>query len=429
MGMIHVLGGKKLYGETTVQGSKNAALPLMAASVLHKGVTVIHNCPRIQDVECMRWLLEDLGCKTVTEDHTLIIDASVLKKSELDPQLTAQMRGSVLLMGSLLGRCKEVTLPFPGGCVIGKRPVNYHIDLMQKMGAEVIFQDNKMIFRADCLEGTVIDLPFPSVGATENGILAAVLANGKTILRGCAREPEIEELCHFLKERGARIEMSEGQICLEGVAKLEEAEYTLMPDRIVAGTYLLAACATGGKIALHHVPESGMQPLIGIIEKMGGHLITEKQRKRRNILKADCSRLRPSSLYLQTAPYPGFPTDLQSQMIAVEAAREGARCVMREEVFESRFLIVEELRRMGAHIQIDGTRACIRGTGKLHGEHLTVRDLRGGAALILAALAAEGTSQIAPDDYIKRGYENICRDLEELGARIYSEENGRKNFL
>lgn len=421
MGRIHVSGGKKLCGETRIQGSKNAALPLMASSVLHKGVTIIHNCPRIQDVECMKQILEDLGCQIRHEDHTLWIDASVLLKNELRPELTVQMRGSVLLMGSLLGRCKEVILPFPGGCVIGARPVNYHMDMMRKMGAEVLCQEERMIFRTSGLEGNTIQLPFPSVGATENGILAAVLANGRTILKGCAKEPEIRELCCSLQKRGAKIKNDGDTIYLDGVTELTDMEYTLMPDRIVAGTYLLAACATESKIILHNVPAEELASLTRLIKKMGGHFrIWQEDYDQK--MEADCCSLKGSQIYVKTAPYPGFPTDLQSQLMAAVAASEKNHvCYIQEEIFEKRFLIAEELRKMGADIRISGREAQIRGRGGLHAADLAARDLRGGAALVIAALAADGISRIAPDEYIKRGYENISRDLEELGATIHTE--------
>lgn len=419
MGCIYVSGGNTLYGETRIQGSKNAVLPLMAAAVLHRGITVIHNCPEILDVDCMRNILEELGCKTKLEHHTLQIDATVLKKNELPLDLTVKMRGSVLLMGSLLGRCGEVSLPFPGGCVIGSRPVNYHIDIMRSLGAEVICEENRMLFRAGRLKGTDITLPFPSVGATENAVLAAALAEGQTILKGCAREPEIRELCDFLREKGVKITWLEDVILVEGCGQMHDSEYTIMPDRIVAGTYLLAACATKGKITLQEVPAEDLQALTDIIKNMNGHL-KMYQYKEKNIttVKADCRFLRSVQIHVKTAPYPGFPTDLQSQLMAVEASRDGDVCVVKENLFESRFLIVEELRKMRADIVLCGHEAKVTGRADLHASDMKVKDLRGGAALVLAALAAKGTSRIAPDDYIKRGYENISKDLEELGADI-----------
>ena len=423
MGSIHVSGGKILCGETTIQGSKNAALPLMAAAVLHKGMTVLHNCPVIQDVECMRLLLEDLGCRTGLEGHTLWIDASEIQKNELDPGLTAKMRGSVLLMGALLGRCREVILPFPGGCVIGKRPVNYHLDMMRRMGTEVVCQDDRMILRTGRLKGTFMEMPFPSVGATENGILAAVLSDGRTDLSGCAMEPEIWELGTFLQKKGARVQIQNGHVSVEGVRELHDSEYILMPDRIVAGTYLLAIQGTRGDAILHEVPADALHVLMELIHRIGGKLtVYDSGEQNRNwkvcTVRAECRERKHTVLFAETAPYPGFPTDLQSQLMAVMASCDGSICHIRENVFENRFMIIPQLKKMGADIRVKESEAHIYGVPVLHGTELWAQELRGGAALILAAMSAEGVSRIVPDDYIKRGYENICKDLKELGADI-----------
>ncbi len=431
MGSIHVSGGKILRGETTVQGSKNAALPLMAAAVLHKGMTVLHNCPVIQDVECMRLLLEDLGCRTGMEGHTLWIDASEIQKNELDAGLTAKMRGSVLLMGALLGRCREVVLPFPGGCVIGKRPVNYHLDMMRRMGTEVVCQDDRMILRTRKLKGTVTEMPFPSVGATENGILAGTLADGRTDLSGCAMEPEIQELSFFLQGKGARVQMQNGRVSVEGVSELHYSEYVLMPDRIVAGTYLLAVLGTRGDAILHEVPTATLHVLAELIHKMGGRLTEyDAGEQDRNwkvcAVRADCRHRKNAALSAETAPYPGFPTDLQSQLMAVMASCNGSVCHIRENVFENRFMIASQLKKMGADIRVKDNEAHIYGVPVLHGAALNAQELRGGAALILAGMSAEGVSRITPDDYIKRGYENICKDLKELGADISREAEVRE---
>ena len=417
MGRIQVSGGKPLVGETAIQGAKNAALPLMAAAVLHKGTTVLHNCPDIADVSCMRLLLEDLGCQTEFRNHTMYIDASVIRKTEPDAELTARMRGSVLLMGSLLGRMGEVILPFPGGCVIGKRPVNYHLDVMRALGAEVICQDNRMILRRKKLKGTQISMGFPSVGATENGILAATLADGVTELTSGAREPEIGELCRFLQEKGAQIHQEEEVVQITGVQCLRDSEYTLMPDRIVAGTYLLAAAATRGQICLHRVPLDHMKALLDLM-RQAGVLLSAKEEETGWALSIDCRKIMPQVLQVETAPYPGFPTDLQSQLMAAAAAVPGLECYIRENLFEDRFVIAKELKKLGAEIEICQNEAYIRGVRRLNAANLKSRELRGGAALVLAALAAEGVSEIEPDDYIRRGYEHIDKDLRELGGEI-----------
>lgn len=435
MSSIQVSGGKRLCGETVIQGSKNAALPLMAAAVLHKGMTVLHNCPEIQDVECMRALLEDLGCRTGREVHTLWIDASELKKNELDADLTSKMRGSVLLMGAVLGRCGEVILPFPGGCVIGKRPVNYHLDIMQRMGTEVVCKEDRMILRAGTLSGTTFRMPFPSVGATENGILAGTLASGTTCFGACAMEPEIQELCFFLQEKGAKVRIEKDGIRINGVKELQDSEYTLMPDRIVAGTYLLAVLGCGGSATLHHVPMDALNALTEQMTYLGGEIrVYQKEnssgKKNADTIVLNAAHRKYPALRVKTAPYPGFPTDLQSQLMAVMASWEGSTCEIQETVFENRFMIAEQLKKMGADIRICKNKALVKGVSRLKGTDLEAQELRGGAALILAALAADGISRISPECYIKRGYENICKDLKELGADIqFVMEKESGNFL
>ena len=320
-------------------------------------------------------------------------------------------------MGSLLGRMGEVILPFPGGCVIGKRPVNYHLDMMRSLGAEVICQDNRMILRRKKLRGTQISMCFPSVGATENGILAATLADGITELKSGAREPEIGELCRFLQEKGAQIHLAEENIRITGVQCLRDSEYTLMPDRIVAGTYLLAAAATRGQICLHRVPLDHMKALLDLMRQTGVRL-SAKEEETGWALSIDCRQSRPQMLQVETAPYPGFPTDLQSQLMAAVTAIPDMECYIRENLFEDRFVIANELKKLGAEIEICQNEAYIRGIRRLNAANLKSRELRGGAALVLAALAAEGVSEIEPDDYIRRGYEHIDKDLRELGGEI-----------
>ena len=416
MGRIQVSGGKPLVGETAIQGAKNAALPLMAAALLHKGTTVLHNCPDIADVSCMRLLLEDLGCQTEFRNHTMYIDASVIRKTEPDAELTARMRGSVLLMGSLLGRMGEVILPFPGGCVIGKRPVNYHLDMMRSLGAEVICQDNRMILRRKKLRGTQISMCFPSVGATENGILAATLADGITELKSGAREPEIGELCRFLQEKGAQIHLAEENIRITGVQCLRDSEYTLMPDRIVAGTYLLAAAATRGQICLHRVPLDHMKALLDLMRQTGVRL-SAKEEETGWALSIDCRQSRPQMLQVETAPYPGFPTDLQPQIVTLLSIAKGTSMVT-EGVWKQRFQYIEELTRMGADVIIGGDRAVIHGVDKLHGAVVRATDLRAGACLAIAGLIADGVTYINELKHIDRGYEDLEGKLSSLGAQI-----------
>lgn len=432
MGSIWVCGKGPLTGETAVQGSKNAALPLIAASVLHRGVTVLHNCPDISDVAWLCRLLEMMGCGICREGASLMIDASYLKSIGEEEACAGKLRASVLLLGSLLARMGEVTLPYPGGCVIGSRPVDYHLDIMRKLGAEVWMDEENICLKSARLLGTEISLKFPSVGATENGILAAVLAEGTTRLSGCAVEPEIWELCRFLNEKGARILCRDDEIVIEGVEGLRDSEYTLMPDRITAGTYLLAAAGTKGRICLHRTPTQCLGSLMKLLESMGARIrvyeeegVRGKREEDRLLLgrtaELDCRSLRPEPVEIHTAPYPGFPTDLQSQLMAALTLGEGRKSMIWETMFEERFQAAAELRKMGADIRLDGKRAQIWGVKELRGAVMEARELRGGAALVIGGLMAQGVSRVENSGYLKRGYEDICRDLRDLGAAAREE--------
>lgn len=432
MGSIWVCGKGPLTGETAVQGSKNAALPLIAASVLHRGVTVLHNCPDISDVAWLCRLLEMMGCRICREGVSLMIDASHLKSIGTEEACAGKLRASVLLLGSLLVRMGEVTLPYPGGCVIGSRPVDYHLEIMEKLGAEVWMDEERIRLKTARLLGTEIPLRFPSVGATENGILAAVLAEGTTRLTGCAKEPEIRELCRFLNEKGARILCRDDEIVIEGVEGLRDSEYTLMPDRITAGTYLLAAAGTKGRICLHRTPTQCLGSLMKLLESMGARIrvyeeegVRGKREEDRLLLgrtaELDCRSLRPEPVEIHTAPYPGFPTDLQSQLMAALTLGEGRKSMIWETMFEERFQAAAELRKMGADIRLDGKRAQILGVKELRGAVMEARELRGGAALVIGGLMAQGASRIENSGFLKRGYEDICRDLRDLGAAVWEE--------
>ncbi|MDO4343422.1 MAG: UDP-N-acetylglucosamine 1-carboxyvinyltransferase [Eubacteriales bacterium] len=413
MGRIQTVGSIPLGGETAVQGSKNGALPLIAASVLHAGRTVIHGCPRILDVEYMCGILRESGCSVYREKEALVIDAAGLSKVCISERYATKLRASVLLMGSLLGRCGRAYLPYPGGCTIGMRPIDFHLQAFQRMGARLIPDEKGIALSAEEMRGTHIELAFPSVGATENILLGAVMARGETVISGCAAEPEVEELCRFLNARGARIEgIGSNTLTVTGVDCLRDIEYRLMPDRIVAGTYLLAAAGTRGRITLWNTPVAQMEAITGLLREMGADVSAHD-----GALRMDASQLDKAPEIVSTSPYPGFPTDLQSQMMALLCTVEG-ESIIEENLFESRFLAAGELRKMGASIEIKGRRAFVRGVPSLYGACVRGRELRGGAALVAAGLAARGTTVIEGRGFIDRGYENIVRDLLELGANI-----------
>ena len=413
MEYFEITGGTPLHGSITLQGSKNAALPLMAASILHPGRTKLHHVPAIRDVDVMIEILENIGCTVQKDKGTLIIDAAKAEHFEVAASLGERMRSTIILLGSMLGRAGRAKMPFPGGCIIGMRPIDIHITSLGKMGAVFEETDGMLCAVTDGLCGTRIHLRFPSVGATENVILAAVYARGRTRIENCAKEPEIAELCRFLREKGAKIE-GEGTSCIlvEGVSHLRDSTYTLMPDRIVAGTYLFAAAATRGEICLEGMRPSDMESVLDVLGRMGAVYENREDgfyldgRKAINPLPVVC-----------TETYPGFPTDLQSQLLATLCVARG-RSVIRECIFEERFRIAPWLNRMGADVTTDGREAVIEGKAHLSGQMVKAQELRGGAALVIAALMAQGITRVYGSAFIERGYEDLAGDLRKLGAVI-----------
>lgn len=417
MSVIYVDGGRPLRGEIGLQGSKNTVLPMLAASILNKGSLRLNHCPKIADVDSMLALLEQMGCFVKRDGDSIEIDASSLDSAQVAPEYGKRMRSSLFLLGPMLGRMKRAVAVYPGGCVIGERPIDIHLAAFRRMQVEIEENAEFLSLSTAGLKGNRIILGFPSVGATENVVMAAVLAEGTTCIYNAAREPEIIELCLLLKAMGADIS-GEGSGCLRirGVKRLHDAEYTVKGDRIVAGTYLAAALATQGEILLETDCLFHMEGILRALERAGARLFIGKDHVRL-ISQGRAGRVRR----LVTEPYPGFPTDMQSQMMAVLAGARGVS-VIEERIFESRFRICEELRRMGAIIETDGPRARICGVSELSGARMEAKELRGGAALIIAALMAEGESAIEGVGYIERGYEDICGVLSSLGARIKKEE-------
>ncbi|MBQ8591206.1 MAG: UDP-N-acetylglucosamine 1-carboxyvinyltransferase [Lachnospiraceae bacterium] len=413
MDSIHIFGGERLCGQTNIQGSKNAALPILAATLLVPGISVIENCPDIADVASMIKLLQSVGCLVMREEHTVIVDASCIKENRLPAEHVTKMRSSIMLMGAMLGRTKEIVIDYPGGCVIGERPIDMHLEALAHMGILFEKEEHKLRAHADRIKGTVLSLPFASVGATENVILAAVLAEGDTILYNAAKEPEIIALCEFLKSAGAKI-MGIGTDTLHiiGVCRLHEGYCVVPSDRIVAGTYMFACAGCGGNIELDNVRTDQLHAVYDCLTQVGAVI----EYSDNTIFMKMQERPKPVP-YVRTAVYPGFPTDLQSPFMTVLAVADGTS-VIEEAIFENRFRIVKELVAMGADIQAKGQYAYICGKVCLYGRHVVAEELRGGAALVLAGLIAQGVTVVGNRKFIDRGYEDICQDLKNLGARI-----------
>ena len=411
MSEIWMRGNGPLEGEVKVQGSKNAALPMMAAAVLHEGRTVLHNCPRIADVFEMEAILRSMGVKTAWSGHTLELDCNKICETGIPGEETRTMRSSILLLGSMLGRCKRIRIGYPGGCTIGARPVDLHLDAMKKMG--VLIRETEGEICGECpegLSGAHIHFPISSVGATENALLAGVTARGETFLENCALEPEIMHLCHFLQAMGAEIRgIGTRKIWMRRAAALRDVEYTIPTDRIVAGTCLYAAAATRGHIGLKDVDPQEMKSVLRVYEKMGG-----QWEMRSGTLRANAAGIRFPVEQVCTMPYPGFPTDMQSILMSVLLTVPGESRI-EERIFEKRFQIVEELRK---RITVTGRQAVVCGGRKLTGTTVCARELRGGAALVVAGLSAQGESVVKHAEYIERGYERPDQLFGQLGAVI-----------
>lgn len=412
MSIIQIQGLQRLRGEIRIQGSKNAVLPVMAAALLCEGSVTLTNVPRIQDVFCMMGILEYMGCACRLEGHTLTLDSAGLSPRPVPENEGKRMRSSVMLLGPLLGRLGQVETSYPGGCSIGSRPIDLHLSALERMGAAFRIEGGRIRGQVSELRGGELSLAYPSVGATENILMAAVAARGDTCLRGAAREPEIQILCRFLEAMGAHIGgIGESTLTVRGGTTLRGGTFAIPGDRIVAGTYVGAVMAAGGDVLLTGVPTAHMEASLAAARAMGCRLTVEEEQVR---VRMDG---RPLPVQLATGPYPDFPTDLQSVMLAVASLAQGTSSI-RETVFEERFATAKELRKLGARIIIRERTAQVEGQRLLTGGRVRALDLRGGAALVAAGLAAEGTTQVDGCGYIQRGYEDICRDLAAAGARI-----------
>ena len=416
MDEIHVMGKCSLSGEIFIQGSKNAALPMMAASLMHRGRSVLKGCPRISDVFCMEEVLKSLGAVTWWEDHDLYLDCSDADGTEIPETYTRRMRSSIILLGPVLSRNKKCRIGYPGGCIIGKRPIDLHLMALGTLGADISEQTFYLDAECSRFQGKDIYFTKSSVGATQQAILAAVMAQGVTKLHNCAKEPEVFWLCRYLRSMGALIKGEETkEIMITGIRELGPGNYTIPPDRIVAGTYLCAAAATRSEITLRNVPEQELQAFLEVYQKIGGQYT-----RKSGTLVADSKNVQHAVPYVETEEYPGFPTDLQSLYLAAAMTLEGKSCIC-ENVFEDRLRTAEELQKMGGTLQICGKWLTAE-KSRLHGAEVVSQDLRGGAALVSAALAAEGFSTIRQTELIERGYERFPETLRELGAKIIVEK-------
>lgn len=429
MAALYIQGGVPLQGKVRIQGSKNAALPVLAATLLSEDVSYICNCPQIADVRHMVNLLRSLGCRVNRSGTGYVVDSTLACPCKMSGEAITGMRSSLCLLGAMLARFGEVVMEYPGGCVIGARPIDLHIKALKAMGVDFSEEEGKLVGRVHKLQGADIRLDIPSVGATENILLAAVLAQGDTVITGAAMEPEIETLCRYLCACGAVIEgIGSSILHIRGGVPLQGAAFDIPADRIVAGTYLFACVGCGGSVLLENAPCDQMEAVVQVAEAMGARCQLDCDRTLNGGVNYGWERglyvqgpERPRAVAkLRTAVYPGFPTDLQSIALAVLTRADG-ESVIEETIFENRFRVVEPLRAMGAQIEeLGANRVCIRGVDTLCGARMEAGELRGGAALVLAGLMAEGTSAITGCSFIERGYENIGKDLRDLGARIVS---------
>lgn len=408
-------GGRRLEGEISVHGAKNSALPLLSACVLAHGETIIHNCPELTDVDAACRILSTLGCRCRRNSGTVCVDAANVTGTEIPDNLMREMRSSIVFLGAVLGRTGRCRLSFPGGCELGARPIDLHLSALEQMGAVISEEHGYLNCKAaNGLHGAKINLSFPSVGATENILLAAATAKGCTEIHNAAREPEISDLCNFLNKCGAKISgAGECVILVDGVQRLEPCEHSVIPDRIVAETYLCAAAMTGGELILTHCNSAHISGLVNVLEQMGAKLYSYGDGK----IYISCRKRLIAPPTIRTMPYPGFPTDIQAPFMAVCTMAEGTS-VFVETIFENRFRHVPELVRLGANIKSEGRVCVVQGVEKLSGAKVCAAELRGGAALVIAALAAEGTSEISGLKFIDRGYESIEKSLRCVGADI-----------
>ncbi len=416
MEKLKICGGSRLSGTLRVHGAKNAALPILAASLL-PGECVLHNCPRLTDVEAACNILAQLGASAHREGESVVVSGGGDCCCCIPDELMRRMRSSIVFLGAIIAKCGWARISLPGGCELGPRPIDLHLAALERLGVEIGEDHGYLDCRVrDRLHGGIVTLPFPSVGATENVMIAAALAEGETVIRNAAREPEISDLADFLNACGGRVRIAQnGDVRIEGVRSLSPCEHRVISDRIAAATYLSCAAITGGELLLTGVCTEHLSAVLPCFEEMGCRIETTAETIRLEAPK----RLRPLRC-VRTMPYPGFPTDAQSPLMAAACLADGSSMFV-ENIFESRYKQVPELARMGADIKVEGRIALVHGVRELHSASVHCTDLRGGAAIAVAALAAQGESELLEIGHIDRGYERFEENLASIGAQVRRE--------
>jgi UDP-N-acetylglucosamine 1-carboxyvinyltransferase len=411
---LQIQGGVRLEGEVRISGAKNAALPILAATLLAEGTVSVGNVPHLQDVTTMIELLGRMGVSVTIDDKMRVeVDAATIREHVAPYELVRTMRASILVLGPLLARFGKADVSLPGGCAIGARPVNIHVDGLQQLGADILIENGYIRARASRLRGARLVLETVTVTGTENLVMAATLAEGETVIENAAREPEVVDLADFLNAMGAKIRgAGTDTIVIEGVERLNGASYDVLPDRIETGTYLVAGAITGGRVRVKGTRPDHRDAVVAKLREAGAKIEVGD-----TWISLDMGGRRPRAVDIRTAPYPAFPTDMQAQFAALNTVAEGVGAVT-ETIFENRFMHMLEMRRLGADIRIEGSTAIIRGVPKLTAAPVMATDLRASASLVLAGLIAEGATEIHRIYHIDRGYECIEEKLEQLGARI-----------
>ena len=413
MEQYHINGGKRLSGEYELTGAKNAVLPILAATIITGNTSRIRSCPDLSDVRTMVTILRELGCRVTEENAGVLVDTETIDSNTIPEHLMREMRSSVFLMGPMIARCGKVTLSYPGGCEIGLRPIDIHLSALRSLGVTIKESHGFLECTADKLIGNRILLDFPSVGATENAMMAATAAEGETRIINPAKEPEIIDLQNYLNGCGAEIHgAGTGEIIVHGRRSYHETEHTVIPDRIEGGTVLSAVAITGGNVLLKNAIPEHMSMILSKFREAGC-----KMKEGKDYIEFSAPEKMKAVEVIRTQPYPGFPTDMQSQFLTIMATAQGTS-IITETIFESRYKHVEELRRMGAKIKIDGRTAVVTGVKNLTGAKVFARDLRGGASLVIAGLGAEGETIVENICHIDRGYDKFEVALNKIGADV-----------
>jgi len=409
-----IKGGQRLFGTVRISGSKNAILPILAAAIVTKKKSIIHNCPDISDVHCTIEILRYLGCDVTFSGSTVTVDSSGDIEKAVPASLMTKLRSSIIFLGAFINRSKSALLSYPGGCELGARPIDIHLSMLKEMGVKVSETEGSITCIASELKSGVYTLPFPSVGATENIMLASLIADGPVIIKNPAKEPEIVDLQNFLRACGAHISgAGTDTIKIEKMGEYTDCEYTVSSDRIESATYMAIAAATGSTIKLENAPCKDLDSMITVLNAMGVYTISDSKE---NVTVISPKNLKPLGI-VATMPYPGFPTDAQAILMSTLLKAKGSSMVV-ENIFENRYNHIPELIKMGASIVADGNTARVHGVEELSGAKVLAKDLRAGAALIIAALCADGETEISDIYHISRGYENIVGKLQALGANI-----------